>query len=177
VQIRAWEASLKKIVWLAALLLTTVAVAVYSTGAIKLSESSAIRFLNELETLSLQEKSDAYCALLHDDLTVSIRDHTAPQMPRDFDGDKAELCEYVSMAAKGMSLIEPQSQLTRHDFTVTRRWLHPWTAQVSYHETRSTRLTRVNVTLNTVSDDTWILVNTLAGVRVLRLESESRLAD
>jgi hypothetical protein len=38
-------------------------------------------------------------------------------------------------------------------------------------------MTLVNATLNTVGDDKWILVNTLAGVRVLRLESESRLAD
>jgi len=168
---------LKKFIWLVPLLLATVAVAVYATGAIKLSESSANRFLNDLETLSVQEKSDAYCALLHGDLTVSIRDHTVPELPRDFDAGKAEFCEFVSMAAKGMSLIGPQSQVTRHDFTVTRSWLHPWTAQVSYHETRTTRLTRVNATLNTVGDDKWILVNTLAGVRVLRLESESRLAD
>jgi len=154
-----------------------VAVAVYGTGAWKLSEGSVNRFLNDLETLSLQEKSDAYCALLHEDLTVSIRDHTSPQIPRDFDGGKTEFCEFVSTAAMGMSLIGPQSQVTRHDFTVTRSWLHPWTAQVSYHETRTTRMTLVNATLNTVSDDKWILVNTLAGVRVLRLESESRLAD
>jgi len=165
---------LKKIVWFVPLI---VAVAVYGTGAWRLSESSANRFLNELETLSLQEKSDAYCARLHEDLTVSIRDHTSPGFPRDFDGGKAEFCEFVSMAALGTSLIGPESQVTRHDFTVTRSWLHPWTAQVRYHETRTTRMTRVNDTLNTVGDDKWILVNTLGGVRVLRLESESRLAE
>jgi len=165
---------LKRIVWLLPMI---VAVAVYGTGAWKLSEGSVNRFLNDLETLSLQEKSDAYCALLHEDLTVSIRDHTSPQMPRDFDGGKTEFCEFVSMAAMGMSLIGPQSQVTRHDFTVTRSWLHPWTAQVSYHETRTTRMTLVNATLNTVGDDKWILVNTLAGVKVLRLESESRLVE
>jgi hypothetical protein len=149
----------------------------YGTGAVKLSESGANRFLDELETLSLQGRSAEYCARLHDDLSVSIRDHTAPQVPRDFDGGKAEFCDYVSTAAKGVSLIRPESQVTRDEFTVSRGWLHPWTAQVSYHETRSTRMTLVNVTLNTVSDDRWTLVNTFGGLKVLRLESESGLAD
>ena len=167
---------MKKIVWVLAVSLLAVA-GVYGTGAVRLSKSSANHFLNELETLSLQEKSDEYCALLHDDLTVSIRDHTAPQMPRDFDGGKAEFCEFVGTAVDGMSLIGPEWQVTRDDFTVTRSWLHPWTAHVSYHETRTTRMTRINVTLNTVGDDKWILVNTFDGVKALRLESESRLAD
>ncbi|MEO8064813.1 MAG: hypothetical protein ABI821_18945 [Pseudomonadota bacterium] len=158
-------------------LLLLVAAGVYGMGAVKLSESGANRFLNELESLSLQGKSDQYCALLHENLGVSIRDHTAPEQPRDFDGGKTEFCEFVSMAAKGMSLIRPESHLTREDFTVTRSWLHPWTALVSYHETRSTRMTLVNVTLETESDDEWTLVNTIGGVKVLRLESHSRLAD
>jgi len=154
-----------------------VIVGIYGIGAVKLSESGANRFLDELETLSLQGKSAEYCARLHDDLSVSIRDHTAPQELRDFDGGKAEFCDYVSMAAKGMSLMRPVSQVTRDDFTVTRSGFHPWTARVSYHETRSTRMTLANVTLNTVSDDQWTLVNTFGGLKVLRLESESGLAD
>jgi hypothetical protein len=163
----------KKVFWLLVLALA----GVYGTGAVKLSESSAHRFLDELETLSMQGRPDRYCALLHDDLTVSIRDHTAPELPRDFDGGKAEFCDYVSLAAKGMSIIRPETSVTRDDFTVTRSWLHPWTAQVSYHETRSTRMTLVNVTLNTSGDDKWTLVNTFSGLKVLRLESESELTD
>jgi hypothetical protein len=163
----------KKIFWL--LVLTVVAV--YGTGAVTLSESGANRFLNELETLSMHGESAAYCALLHEDLVVSVRDHTAPQEPRDFTGGKAEFCDYVSTAAKGMSIIRPETSVIRDDFTVTRSWLHPWTAQVSYHETRSTRMTLANVTLNTTGDDKWTLVNTFGGLKVLRLESESGLAD
>ena len=164
---------MQKIFWL--LVLTVVAV--YGTGAVTLSESGANRFLNELETLSMHGESAAYCALLHEDLVVSVRDHTAPQEPRDFTGGKAEFCDYVSTAAKGMSIIRPETSVTRDDFTVTRSWLHPWTAQVSYHETRSTRMTLVNVTLNTKGDDRWTLVNTFGGLKVLRLESQSELAD
>jgi hypothetical protein len=163
---------LKKIVWLGVLVIA----GVYGTGAVKLSESGANRFVNELEALSLRGESDRYCALLHEDLRVAIRDHTSPGQPRDFDGGKAEFCDYITMAAKGMSLIGPETQVTRDDFTVTRSWLHPWTAQVSYHETRITRLTQINVTLNTVGDDRWTLVNTFGGLKVVALESESRRA-
>jgi hypothetical protein len=167
---------LKKILWLPGVLLCA-AVSICGAGAVKLSENGAIRFLDELDSLSMQGKAEEYCARLHDDLAVSIRDHTAPGLPREFDGGKAQFCEYISMAAKGMDLLGPQTSVTRHDFEVSRSWLHPWTVQVSYHETRITRMTRVRVTLNTVSDDRWILVNSVEGVKVLRLDSESRLAE
>jgi hypothetical protein len=164
---------MKQIFWL----LVLAASVVYGTGFVKLSESGATRFVNELESLSLQGDASAYCALLHDDLTVRIRDRTAPDQPRDIDGGKAELCDFVSMAAKGMSIIRPETHVVRAHFTVTRNWLHPWTVQVSYRESRTTRMTLVNVTLDTTSDDKWTLVNTFRGLKVLRLESESRLAD
>jgi hypothetical protein len=163
----------KKIFWL---LFAGIA-GVYGVGAVKLSESGANQFINELETLSLRGESALYCARLHDDLTVSINDRTAPEQPREIEGGKAEFCEYVSEAAKGMSIIRPETHLTRDDFTVTRSWLHPWTAHVSYHETRTTTMTLANVTLNTVGDDEWTLVYTFDGLKVLRLESESNLAD
>ena len=174
-QIRVPGGSLKKFLLLLAAALTLVCI--YGTAAFNLSESGAVRFLDELEKLSLQGNSDAYCARLHADMTVSIRDHTSPGMPRDFDGGKSQFCEFITTAAKGVDLIGPESHATRTDFSVTRSWLHPWTAQVSYHETRTTRLTRINVTLNTQGDDQWTLVQTFAGVKARRLVSESRRAD
>jgi hypothetical protein len=163
----------KKILWL---LFVGVAF-VYGIGAAKLSESSASAFIDELETLSLRGESGPYCARLHEKLTVSINDRTAPDHPRQIKGGKAQFCEYVSEAAKGMSIIRPETRLTREDFTVTRSWLHPWTAHVTYHEIRTTTMTLANITLNTVGDDKWTLVYTLGGLKVLRLESESGLAD
>lgn len=164
---------MKRFLWLP----LAMAACVYGTGAVKMSESSADRFLNELETLSLQGKSADYCARLHKDLTVSIRDHTSPEMPRDFDGGKAQFCDYVSTAARAMALIGPETRATRENFLVTRSWLHPWTARVSYHESRTTRFTRVNATLDTVSDDQWILVFGFDGLKVLGLASESRAVE
>src|SRR5215470_2993022 len=117
------KGTMKKIV----ILLLIVVAAIYGTGAFNLSESGANRFLNELEDLSLSGKGQEYCALLHEDLKVSIKDYSADP-PADFDGGRAEFCHYVSEAAKGMSLLGVGTHVTRDDFTVTRSWLHPWTA-------------------------------------------------
>src|SRR5262245_4784873 len=107
---------------------------VYAQGAILFSESGAERFLNELEDLSLQGKSEEYCGRLHDDLEVSIDDRSADS-PAEIEGGKQEFCAYVSEAAKGMDLLGISTQVMRDDFTVRRSWLHPWTAEVSYFET------------------------------------------
>jgi hypothetical protein len=149
--------------------------ATYLYGVSTLSESGANRFLDELEALSLQGRSTEYCDRLHEDLRVSISDHSAVP-PADFDGGRAEFCAFVSQAAKGVDLLGPSSRVTRNDFTVTRDWLHPWTARVSYHEDRVTTMTKVNATLHTRSDDSLTLVQTLGGIRLLQLESSVSVA-
>jgi hypothetical protein len=151
-------------------LLAVALAATYLYGVSTLSESGANRFLDELESLSLQGKSAQYCDRLHDDLRVSIRDHSAVP-PADFDGGRAEFCAYVSQAAKGVDLLGISSRVTRNDFTVTRDWLNPWTAHVSYNEDRVTTMTKVNATLHTRSEDSLTLVQTLGGVKLLQLES------
>lgn len=161
---------MKKIV---VLLVLTVA-GIYGIAALNLSEAGANRFLNELEHLSLSGQGKEYCTRLHDDLRVSIRDHSATP-PADFDGGRDEFCGFVSQAAKGMDLIGPGTQVTRDDFTVTRSWLHPWTAQVSYKEDRITTMSRVKATLHTQGEDKLTLVQTLRGVRLLKLESRTWL--
>jgi hypothetical protein len=157
------------------LLVIVALAAVYTFGALALSEPAANRFLDELETLSLQGKSDEYCARLHPDLRVSVRDHSA-MPPADFDGGRDEFCAYVSRAAKGVDLLGISSTVTRNDFEVTRSWLHPWTAHVSYHEDRVTTMTKVHATLHTRSDDALILVQTAGGVKLLGLDSKVSLA-
>ncbi|MDF0674312.1 MAG: hypothetical protein P0120_08210 [Nitrospira sp.] len=119
----------------------------YGTAAVNLSESGANRFLNDLEHLSLSAQGKEYCARLHDDLKVSTQDHSADP-PADFEGGRDEFCNYVSEAAKGMDLLGAGTHVTRDDFTVTRSWLHLWTAHVSYNEDRITTMSRVNVTLH-----------------------------
>jgi len=149
---------------------------IFGSSAITLSESGTNRFLDQLEDLSIQGNGAAYCALLHDDLKVSIKDHSAEPQAH-IEGGKQEFCAYVSNAAKGMSLLGVSTQVQRNDFTVHRSWRHPWTAEVSYHEQRSTRMSRVNVTLHTRSTDRLTLVQTFGGVKLMRIESEAWKID
>ena len=158
------------------LLVLLVVAGVYAYGAILFSESGSERFLDELETLSLQGNSKEFCDRLHEDMAVSIDDRSADP-PADIKGGKEEYCGYVAFAAKGYELLGISTEVQRDDFTVLRSWLHPWTAEVSYQESRTTHMSRVNVTLKTHSDDQWTLVNTFGGVKVMRLTSETRLAQ
>jgi hypothetical protein len=147
----------------------------WAYGAFTLSDAGANRFLDELESLSLQGRSDEYCARLHPDLRVSIRDHSATP-PADFDGGRDEFCAFVSYAAKGVDLLGLSTRVTRDDFTITRDWRHPWTAQVRYHENRVTTMSKVNATLHTRSDDALTLVQTFGGIRLRELDSKVELA-
>ena len=163
---------MKKILLLAILAL----VGVYVLGAIRFSEIGAMKFISDLEGLSLEGKSEEFCDHLHDDMEVSISDYSADP-PADFDGGKQDFCEYVTEASQGLALLGVSMQVRRDDVTVERSWLHPWTAEVSYFETRTTRLRAAKVTLKTESDDQWTLVQTFTGVKVKRLVSETRLAE
>jgi len=162
---------MKKII----VLLAATFAASYSYGILSLSESGANRFLDELEALSLQGKSAEYCARLHPDLRVSVRDHSADP-PADFDGGREDFCGYVSYAAKGMGLLGISTHVARNDFTITRDWLHPWTAQARYHEDRITTMTKVHVVVHTRSEDSLTLVQTLDGIKLLTLDSRVSVA-
>jgi hypothetical protein len=158
------------------LLVVLALLGVQAWGAMLFSESGANGFLDELEHLSLSGKGAEYCERLHDDMAVSIDDRSADP-PAVFDGGKKELCDYVSYAAKGMDIIGVSTSVQRDDFTVKRSWLHPWTAEVSYIESRTTTMSVINTTLQTEGEDEWTLVNTLSGVKVMRLKSRTRLAQ
>ena len=158
------------------LLVVCAVIAVYVVGAVRFSEIGAMKFISDLEDLSLDGKTEEYCAHLHDDMKVSISDHSGDP-PADFDGGKQELCDYVTQASKGLAMLGVSMNVRRDDVTVTRSWLHPWTAEVRYFETRSTHLQLGNITLNTESDDQWTLVQTFGGVKVMRLVSKTQLAQ
>ncbi len=159
---------------LVALLLLAV-VAVYGFGFVTLSENGANRFLDELERLSLTGKGEEYCARLHEDLKVSIRDFSADP-PADFAGGREEFCGYVTYAMHGIEILGVSTSARRKDFTVTRSWLHPWTVRFSYHEDRITTMSKAGTTLHTVGDDRLTLVQTFEGVKLLSLESKVELA-
>ena len=133
-------------------------------------------YLDEMDALSLQGQAPDYCDRLHEDLTVSVADATSARGAIRIEGGKKEWCDYIAYATKGMSLLGLESQVRRDGLTVSRSWRHPWTAQVSYVERRTSTMTRVNATLRTESADRWTLVQTLSGIKVLKLKVDSRIA-
>jgi len=159
---------MKKLIVLVALAVLTV----YAIPFFTLSQRGANRFLDELEELSIHGKSAEYCARLHPDLAVSINDHSADP-PAVFDGNEQDFCDYVSTAAKGMHLLGVSMDVKRNDFKVSRSWLHPWTAHVSYQEDRTTTMSKLNVSLHTQSEDELTLVQTFQGVKLRELKTRS----
>ena len=160
---------MKKLLVLVAL---AAALAAYGVPFFSLTEGGARRFLDELETLSMEGKSAEYCERLHPDLAVSINDRSADP-PAVFDGNKQDFCDYVSMAAKGMHLLGVSMDVKRNEFKVTRSWLHPWTARVTYKEDRTTTMSKLNASLHTQSEDELTLVQTLHGVKLRALKTRA----
>jgi hypothetical protein len=158
-------------------LIALAAAVIWGWPAVALSEKASIEYLDELDALSVQGHAEEYCEHMHDDLVVAVSDATSTQGAIRIDGGKKEWCDYIAFATKGMSLLGMRSQVARNDFTVTRSWRHPWTANISYEEQRTSEMTRLNVTLRTESSDRWTLVQTLSGVKVLGLTVDSRIAQ
>ena len=152
------------------------AAAVWGWPAIAMSDDAASAYLDELESLSLQGHAAEYCERMHEDLVVDVRDATSSEGAVHIEGGKKEWCDYIAYATKGMSLLGMETRATRDDFTVSRDWRHPWTADVSYRERRTSTMKKVNVTLRTESDDRWTLVQTFSGIKVSRLTGDSRIA-
>ena len=149
---------------------------VYVFGAIRFSEMGALEYIGDLEMLAMNGEAREYCDNLHDEMNVSIRDYSAEPSAA-IDGGKDELCEYITAASKGMALLGVSMETRVDDVEVTRSWLHPWTADISYSEKRTTRIRAAKVSLKTESEDEWTLVQTFSGMKVKRLVSEVRLAE
>lgn len=150
---------------------------VWGWPAASLSDDAASAYLDELERLSLNGRPAEYCEYMHESLVVDVTDATSVDGGTvRIEGGRKEWCGYIEFATRGLSLLGMKSQATRDNFEVTRDWRHPWTAEVRYRERRESTMTLANATLRTVSDDRWTLVQTLSGVKVLRLSVNSRIA-
>jgi len=160
-----------KLFWVAVFAL----IGIYGSGYLSLSEGAANRFLNNMEELTMDGNAHAICDLLADDMNVSIIDHTTGKDVK-LNGGKEELCAQLKVAVPAMSLLKASTNVQRDNFVAKRELLHPWTAQVSYSEKRTTNLQRAGVQRSTESDDKLVLVKTFSGIKIQRLESEEWLA-
>lgn len=146
-------------------------VAVYAMGRWSLSESGVAGFLAQWEEQTTRGDALAMCATFTDDARVSITDHT---MERVFslEGGKAEVCGYLERVLPLASRALTSMQVTRDEFVIRHRAWHWWTADVSYAEHRRALLVG-GVEVKTQGDDHLVLVKTLSGLRVQRLEAET----
>jgi hypothetical protein len=158
-------------------LIVLAAALIWGWPAVALSDKAAIAFLDELESLSMQGRSKEYCERMHEDLEVNVADGTSDLAGTvRIEGGRQKWCDHIAFTTQDVVQMGLQTQATRHDFRLSRRWYEPWTARASYDEQRTSTIPRMNVTLRTVSTDEWTLVQTLSGVKVLRLKVDSRLA-
>lgn len=84
--------------------------------------------------------------------------------------------DYYAQVVPGMKHIVSGMTVRRDDVEVTRGWLHPWTAEVSYTEHRSVSMAGIRVKVNTVGEDRLTLVKTLSGgVKIKALHAKTRM--
>jgi len=145
-------------------------------GFVRVGETGAMQFVLEMEALMDAGKADEICAMFHDDLEVDITDNTAT-IPRYLTGGKQEFCEQTRQSVAGLGLQPHRSNVRFEHVEVKRDWLHPWTSELHYTESRSLEIPAIGQTFHTVSEDTLVLVHTLSGVKLRKVRSESYLAD
>src|SRR4051812_19665968 len=112
---------------IAAVVLLIVA-SLYGAGHLFLTKERSLRFLDEMEHLSLHGGLDEYCARLHPDLAVSILDGTGDP-PAEFSGGARDFCDYVTYATRGVPALGLTTTASRADVSLSRDWLHPWTVR------------------------------------------------
>jgi hypothetical protein len=157
-------------------LLVVVLVGIYGVGRLKLGESGAMSFLAQMESLMNEGKGAEICEMFHEDLEVDIADHTG-ESTLAVNGGKEEFCDLTVTAAASLNLVPHTSSVNFTDVEAKRDWLHPWTSEVSYVESRSLTVRGANVTMRTESNDAITLVHTFSGVKLLKIKSEIYKAD
>ena len=163
------EGAIKTLIWLGLL----VAACVYGSGYWAFREASINELLGKWEDASRRGAVQELCDTFTPDMTYSLHDQIGARS-QDQAGGRAEMCAYLQKTVPAMSKAITAVSVTRENLKVTRQGLHWWTAEVSYMEHRDTTLGST-LHVKTISEDRLILVETFAGVRVKRLESEDRL--
>ena len=131
------------------------------------------KLLDQWEEDTRRGDAAAMCASFTPDMTFAIHEHIGART-EDGAGDHDKMCAYLDKVVPLLAQKEKSVNVTRNSFTVTRYGLHWLTADVSYTEHREITLDS-GLHLKQVSEDHLTLVKTLAGLRVTRLESDSRL--
>ena len=157
-------------------LLILVLVAVYGLGRFNLGESGGMRFLAKMESLMNEGDASAVCEMFHEDLEVEIADH-ASESPQQISGGKNEFCALTRATIAGLQQVPHSIDVEYSDVTAKHTLSSPWISELSYSEHRTLSIPGANVNLLTVSNDHITLVQTVSGVKLLKVKSELYKAD
>jgi hypothetical protein len=149
---------------------------IYGLGRFNLGESGARRFLSDMESLTNAGDFAGICEMLHEDLEMNITDSSG-DAPREVNGGKRELCAVVRASITGLRTLPHSMEVEYTDLRASHQVIKPWTSELSYVEHRTLSIPGLNITLRTVSNDEITLVQTLAGVKLLKLRSQVFKAD
>ena len=133
------------------------------------------KLLDSWEEDTRRGDADAMCESFTPDMTFAIHDHIGARVENG-EGDRDKMCAYLDKVVPLLAQKEKSVEVKREGFTVKRYGLHWLTADVSYTEHREITLDS-GMHLKQVSEDHLTLVKTTKGLRVTRLESESRLVQ
>lgn len=151
-------------------------VGVFVTGRITLGEAGAVRFVTAMGQNTSKGDADAICDALHDDLQFQLVDRSA-DTTKESSGGKQEMCQLARSNIAVLSQVPNDMHVNITNVTVQRDWMHPWTSHVSYTEDLDITIRGANVTMKTTSEDKITLVQTLTGVKLLKLDSEIWAAE
>jgi hypothetical protein len=147
-------------------LIIIVAAAVYGLGYAKLSEGSAAKLLADMDHLTVTGKGEEVCDLAHDELEMTMNDETGDESAEHISGGREEFCDVVKAASQPLAAMNVNLNSNRDDFTVTRDWKHPWTADYSFHESTTLNIPQVGGRVSTEADVKMQLVFTFKGVKI-----------
>lgn len=137
-------------------------------------EAAAARLLHRMESHLRAGDVNAVCDLFHADLHFRIEDHTGGAV-RVSEGDKARLCALTRENVNALAAVPHEMEVAFTDVAAHGSWHQPWTREVRYVERRKLVLRGADITLHTRSEDSMVLVRTLAGLRIRQIRSQAFL--
>ncbi len=158
---------MKKVV----VLLTLGLLAVYGIGRFNLGESGGMRFMAKMESLMNEGDASGVCEMFHEDLKVEIADH-ASDTPRQVNGGKDDFCALTRATIAGLQSVPHSIRVNYSDVAAKHTLSNPWTSELSYSEHRTLSIPGANINLLTISNDHITLVQTVSGVKLLKVKSE-----
>jgi hypothetical protein len=147
----------------------------YLSGQRQFSEDNLRKFLLDQAVNIYNGNHETVCNTFSDDVKVNIVDRS-PQGRWEVEGGKDQVCGYIKQASASFVVMGANIHTSVDNLTIQRSGF-PWmTAELAYQQKTSITAGRGAPVppLTAVSDDRMTLKRTLGGLRITRLEAQSR---